>query len=662
MSALLRDYLPDISTLSVAQVWAIRQRLTDDLAANWPQLDTRPNSVAGDLNVTPTATLIAKAEAAVAMIMSDMDLTNVAAGKVYNPTFVTAFLANLGVTPLTSTYASGVVALTFSINQNYVIPSNTVFTFNGATFQISPGSGNPVVVYAYDASNPSSASNQWVLHQTDIGAFTVFLPVIGSAGASVSDGDNATSTLTLTQITSITAVGDFNSGNQPESLPQMAARAQQTFAAPNLMTRSGAISFLMRQWPQMVAAYVTITGDAEMLRAGTSPLGIVDGAMDVFVKSNIQYASGTANIPLVYDSTQGGWVGALSLPTFPAFYAISTGIFQTANFQNQQSLTQLYSRSTHPTTDSLAVSFSKWEQLGVFITDTTTTNFQPANISAVSVRSRNNIAATVNGEYCSNVFNSSVGRAVQIRLGVQVTWDGVNAIQATVTDTGNMDTGTVYFVPNSVNSPTGGVLATDSPDYKRLLNGLQISISEPGGVFNIADFAGALITFSFVGRSAYFTVNYLYDPSLVSVDSTLQNPDNRPIGVDVVTRCFMPCYISKFNINYRIGFGQSFDAATAQQSIFNYLNSLSGPDVYEESQVSQILLNAGASGLISIDKNCTFFPSLASTFVDGAGNATAVPRYPNSTLQLPANDSGITANTTTYIVSLNTITFNATVQ
>jgi hypothetical protein len=115
MSQLLRDYLPDITQLSIAQVLAIRKRFVDDLAANWPQLDTRPNSVAGDLGVTPVATLVAKAEAAVAMIQSDLNLGNVANGNIYNPAFVTAFLANFGVTQARGVMATGVVARTSSL-------------------------------------------------------------------------------------------------------------------------------------------------------------------------------------------------------------------------------------------------------------------------------------------------------------------------------------------------------------------------------------------------------------------------------------------------------------------------------------------------------------------------------------------------------------------
>jgi len=661
MSTLLRDYMPDITSLSIPQILAIRQRLVDDLAINWPTLDTRPTSVAGDMIVSPDATLIAKAEAAVAMIQSDIDLANVASGTVYNYNFVKAYLANFGVTPSAGSNATGTIALVFNSPQNYIIPANTVFTFGGSSFQITAGSGDPVVIYANDPSNRASASNQWVLHQTDVNAYTVLLPVTGAPGSSVSDGTAATYQLTIPQLIGVTAAGDFNSGKPVETIQAMATRAQQAFAAPSLVTRSGALSFLLQNWPQLVNSYVTVTGDAEMQRAGTNPLGIVDGAMDVFVKSQLQYSNGSVNIPLVYDTAQGGWTGALSLPAIPACFAV-TGIFQTANFENKQSKNIIYSQSLHPTTDSLAVAFSKYEELGVFVTDQVPTNFTEANIGNVSSKSVNNVSLNVTGTYNSHMFNTSPSRSVIVSMGGAATWDGLTAVQATVLDTLTSERGTVYFIPNAPGSPSGGMIATDSPDYARMLNGLQLTVVSPNGGFTPADYAGAVFSFAFNGRSAFFTINYLYDPALTQVDTVLQASNNRPIGIDVVTRSFMPCYISRFTVNYRIGFGSTFDAVTAQTNIFNYLSSISGPDVYEEAQIGQIVMNAGASGLISVDKEATFFPSLAKTFVSQAGVQSAVPRFPTSTLQVPSNSLGLSEMNTTFVIGKNTIIFNATVR
>jgi hypothetical protein len=661
MSNLLSDYFPNLDQLSLTQIQTIRQRIVDTLASAWPQLDTRPNSVVGDLLVTPKAIVDAQSEAAMAMLLSDLDMSNVAKGIVYNSDFVTAFLANFGVTPLNSVPSSGVIALTFSTNKNYVLDPNAQITLGSNVFQLDPSAGNPVVIYSNDSSNTQNGANPWVLTQTDVNQYVVYLPVIGPSGASVGNGDVATYTLTQPELISISAAGDFDSGSVAETLPQMAVRAQQTFAAASLNNRSGAITFLNQRWPQMLGSAVTLTGDPEMLRAGVNPLGISDGAMDVFVKSQSQYVSGSSVIQLTYDATNGGWVGSLNLPVTAAFYSPAQGIFQTSNFQNSKSLNVVYSESKHPSVDSVSVAFSKYEKLGIFIVDTSPQNFQPSSVSAINEIAGTGVELQVIGEYASYYFNGGTSRSVTLRLESQTTLNGAPAISASVIDSLTGDTGTVYFVANSSVNPTGGTIVTGTYDYDRLLRGLQLTAVSPAETFNIGDYLGSTFVFSYTGRSASFNVNYLYDPSLIQVDSVLQDPDNHPIGVDVIVRSFMPCYISKMVVNYRIGYGNTLDVATAQANIFNYINSIVPPNLYEESVIGQIMLSAGALGLTSVSINGIYYPSLASNFVDKSGNISAVAKFPTTTLQVPANDLGVSANNVTYIINQATIQFNATV-
>lgn len=660
MSTLV-DYLQNLEGLSAAQVQVVRQRLVSVLSSSWPDLDTSPNSVAGDLIVTPDAVLIATAEAAMSMLMSDMDLSNVAAGVVYNPTFVQAYLNNIGVTALANVAATGVIALTFSENQNYVIDSNSKFLFGSSVFQINAGAGNPVVVYAVNASNPGISANPWILTKTDAGKYVVYLPVTGPAGASVSDGASAGYTLTIPQLQGVVAAGDFDAGAAAESLAQMAARAQQTFAAANLNTRSGAVSFLKQRWPQLISSYVALTGDPEMKRSGTNPLGISDGAMDIRVKSMVQFASGNSVVPLTYDATAGGWVGRLNLPVTPAFYSLTAGVFQTSNFMNSRSLNTVYAQSEHPAVDDASVSLSKYEKLGIFIVDTNPQGFTQSSVSNVVESAGTGAQLAVSGEYASDYFNASSARAITMRLSTQTTWEGVPALSAIVRDNLSGDSGTVYFVATSSVNPTGGKIVKGTVDYNRLLRGLDLQIATASGGFNAGDFIGSNFSFGFSGRSASFNVNYVYDPALIQIDSTLQDPDNRPVGVDVIVRSFMPCHISQFTVNYRIGFGQTFDADTAASKIYAYLNSIGTPDVYEESRIGQIVMTAGASGLISVSKAGVFHPSLANKYVDQHGVISNIPKFATSTLVPPANNVGLSSNSVTYIISQNTIAFNATV-
>jgi hypothetical protein len=675
MSDILRDYFLNLPQLSMKQLGELRQRYVSLLNTNWPLLDTRPNSVAGDLIVTPTSVMTAVAENAMFMIMSDMDLGNTAAGITYNPAFVQSLMANLGVLPLSATVSTGVIALTFNANKNYVIDANTQFTTNSSVFQFNASAGSPVVIYASDASNPSSASNKWVLTNIGNGQFVVYLPVTGPAGAVVSDGTSFITTLTQPNLVSAASAGDFDAGSASETIQQMAVRAQSVFAAANLNTRSGIISFLTQRWPNLLNNYAILTGDPEMTRAGTTPLGVTDGAADVFVKSLQQYASGSSVVTLTYDATQGGWIGAITAPTPIAFFDLSKGIFQTNNFLNNQGKNVIYSSSVHPTADDTSIAFSKYERLGIFIQDTNPTNFQAGWVSAISETRGTGASLSVTGEYASSHFNNDPRRDVTLRCLSATTlrqlmpttlnpaaYIDVEALQCNVIDNTTGENDLIYFVPNATSNPTGGVLDKTTLGYARMLRGLDLDISTPSQTFNSVDYIGSTFNFTFQGRTANFSVNYLYEPALISVDSTIQDPNNRPIGVDVVTRSYLPCLISQFNISYRIGFGNVFDEAGARQDIFNYLSALSYPDSYDDAQIGQILLNRGAGGLIGITKRGVYMPSLASQFVDKLNNMTPVPRFVTTTLQPPINDLGVSGRNTTFILSAGTIQFNSTVS
>lgn len=654
MSLLLRDFLPSSQDLTVAQINQLRQRLISILSEMWPQLDVGPNSVAGDLIVTPEAVLTNAVEIAMGRLLSDLDLNNIANGVIYNSDFVQAFLANFGVTAMTSVSASGVIKLTFSTNKIYVVDANAPFVFGSSTFRINPDEGSPITIY--DTEN---ASNKRVLTQVATGQYVVYLPVTGDPGAAVTDGSVAQTTLTHPELISVVAAGDFDSGTVTESLQDMARRAQKTFASSTLTSRSGAISFINQHWPQIVGSYVILTGDPEMIRSGANTLGVSDGAMDVFIKSRPQYVFGESIIGLTYDATQGGWVGKLSLPVTPAFYALTEGIFQTNTLQNSRSQNIIYSQSTHPTVDDPGISFSKYEELGIFIIDNNPTDFAQSNISDVTEVSGTGNSLLVTGEYAGYYFHSRTQRSVRIRLDSQTTINGAPGIQASVVDFLSGDRATVFFVRNA--SANGAVIQKGTLGYDQMLRGLDIEVLTPDKTYDIGDLLGSIFEFSFQGRTANFDVNYFYDPLSIQVDSVLQDTDNHPIGVDILVRAFMPCWVSQFDVNYRVGFGNTVNTVQAQQDIFDYFNTLFYPDTYEESRIGQILMNNGATGLVSVSKKGIFFPSLASQFVDQTGTVTPIPRYPTLTLVPPTNDFGLSSRNVAYIISLNTINFNGTV-
>ena len=307
MSLLLTEYLPDPADLDADAVVETRKRLQAYLQQFWPELDTRPNSVFGDVYLTPMATLMTAAEVAVQRFKSDLDLANVAAGVVYDPDFVTAFLKNFGISTETAINASGTVRLVFNVDQEYVIESSTTFTFGSSVFFINPEEGNPI--YIKPTTEPNAKR---VLTKTGVDQYEVYLPVTGTPGAQVNDGDSCTISVPIDTLVSINAVGKVDPGKPDETIITLAAKAQRQFAAASLSSRSGIVSFCSARWPGLLAMSASVTGDSEMLRSGQNPLGIFEGAVDVFVKSSDTFTDGEAIVPLTYDIERQAWVGRLT--------------------------------------------------------------------------------------------------------------------------------------------------------------------------------------------------------------------------------------------------------------------------------------------------------------------------------------------------------------
>lgn len=652
----LTDFIPSPAELSADAVVAARQRFEAYLTQFWAELDTRPNSVFGDITLTPFAVLATAVEVAMERFRSDLDLTNVAQGVMWDEDFVRAYLANFGVLSRDVVPANGTIKLTFNVDQDYIIDADTTFTFAAQVFKLNPEEGSPVTLYS-----TGTAGGRRVLTKTADDTYEVYLPVYGPPGSVVSDGDQATSTLTNTELTGVVASGNFDSGLPPETTPQLAVKAQKTFASANLTSRSGIISFMALRFPQILNATATITGDTEMIRAGRNPLGLLEGAIDVFVRSRTTFLTGEATLPLTYDLDAQAWVGQLRLPVIPAFMAIKSGIFQVNSFLNERGVNKVFSRSTHPYADNLGITYSRYEMLGIRIVDTAPSDFLPSFVSDVQSANTDGSSLVVQGEYASDVFNARPDRSVTIRFDSATTYQGLPAIQANVRDKTSGDVGTIYFVPNDVNSPTVGVIVKGTLDYKRMLNGLDLRFNPQNGIFDPASVIGTTFDFSFKGRSANFTVSYLYDPAIVQVDSVLQDPDNKPVNVSVLTRSPIVCYISGFTVNYRVPFGSRVDQAAARQSIANYINDIMFPDVYEEGVVGTILSTLGGV-LQGTVKRATFYPSLAGVYRDANGVETNIPKVLSTTLVPPINDKGYGTRNIVYLLDPDNITFNVTVS
>src|SRR3954463_10208821 len=109
MKIKLSDYMPSPDELAVADILDARQRLAVYLATWYPELDSRPNSVFGDLHLTPLSIMMAGAEVGLERILSDINLSNPARGVIYNETFLRGYLESLGLFASGGVQSSGVI-------------------------------------------------------------------------------------------------------------------------------------------------------------------------------------------------------------------------------------------------------------------------------------------------------------------------------------------------------------------------------------------------------------------------------------------------------------------------------------------------------------------------------------------------------------------------
>lgn len=651
----LTEYLPDPNDLDPSAIIETRKRLQAYLQDFWPELDTRPNSVFGDVYLTPMATMMTSLEVAMQRFKSDLDLTNVANGIIYDVDFIKAYLKNFGVSTTEAINASGTIKLVFNADKEYILDSSTTFSFGDAIFFVNPEEGNPI--YIKPTSEPNAKR---LLTKTGENQFEVYIPITGTPGTTVNDGDQALISVEIPELVSSTAVGGFDPGKPTDSIITLAAKAQKQFAAASLTSRSGVISFTSNRWPNLLAVSATVTGDREMLRSGVNPLGIYEGAVDLFVKSRATYASGESLVRLTYDTEREAWIGKLTIPVVPAFYALTEGIFQTNNFQTNRGVNKVYARSTHPTVDSVAISYSRYETLGIAIQDTNPVDFTPAVTGQVTAKSATTTQLQVRGEYNGSLFSQYGNRSVTIRFDGETVIEGLPAVIANVRDSISGEVGVVYFVANAETGATKGLILKTSPGYKAMFNGMDLDIVPATATFVPSDVVGLEYTFAYSGRTANFSVNYLYDPFLVQIDNVIGNPDHKPVNVDPLARNFIMCHVSLFTVNYRVRYGQRLDVDAATDEIVTYLNSLGYPNQYEDSAISNIIAKHGASGLQSIAKKGYFYPSLATVFVDKNGNEVSVPRVETNTLIPALNDYGFGQRNIGYLIDRDTITFNGT--
>lgn len=303
-------YMPAYADLAKDEVLDVRGRLESYVHSSFPELETSPATVTGDLIITPQAYEIAAIERGLDNFMSDLDLGNVANDVIYNCEFVERYLENFSAYPKNAELAaSGVVRLVFNTNKDYVLDRSTRFSFNGGVYSMYLPCTGPLYIMAAGSSSTVQHGNCVKLIDSGSNAYFVDVPVVGNSGALTVTA--STSGLVnkdnIPELGAITSLVDFSSGEVSYSLPQLAARTRNTIYAASLNTRMGAIRYVTDNCPFVESVYAVKNGDREMLRDFTG-VGVV-GCLDLYVRSKSYVFTEVQRVKLYKDATTGKFSG-----------------------------------------------------------------------------------------------------------------------------------------------------------------------------------------------------------------------------------------------------------------------------------------------------------------------------------------------------------------
>lgn len=299
----INTYFPDVADVDQASLLSARQRLDTILKQKYPNLDTRPNAVFGDLGLSPYAYLVACHEIAMERFMSDLDLEQVANGVIYNCDFVKKYIQNFATVDQTTLKSSGVIRLVFCADDSYTIDRRARYIFNTEnefTLRLAnPGSLDILPV----GSVPSPYTNEYALKQISETEYAIDVGVVGTMVSQVSVGDVATTDYPVTDLTSILAVTNFEFGLPAESLATLAAKTREAFYSATLTTRAGANNYLAREFPDLAATSPILPGDTAAVRAAVNPLGVANGKMDICVQSKNFGTTVSQTLQLTYSAS-----------------------------------------------------------------------------------------------------------------------------------------------------------------------------------------------------------------------------------------------------------------------------------------------------------------------------------------------------------------------
>ena len=136
-------------------------------------------------------------------------------------------------------------------------------------------------------------------------------------------------------------------------------------------------------------------------------------------------------------------------------------------------------------------------------------------------------------------------------------------------------------------------------------------------------------TYNIQGNT-FVKLSYLYDPTQEAIGKTILSDSCGPI-LNILSRPFFPIHIRSITIDYKKQAGKFFDRQVAIDEIYNFINNLVYPVVYDDAYIGDIIIGNGATSIDSITVNC---------YVQGA------------------EATGGSENNASYVQNINTLSIN----
>lgn len=364
MSDLVQTYYPELQELTTQQLMDSRQALEQQLRLQFPDLDMRPNSVFGDLWLTPAAQHLAALDLAQQRFKSDLNLENVAQGVMWDCQFVEDYLQNFGQIETRVAQSYGTLRLVFNSEDPLVIDRQLVLEPPaGGTYYLRLPETGPLYILSPGTAR-TAGRNEALLVPTESGSWVVDLGAQGEFdGTAVpAAGQEFTTSLELSGLVSASAISDFSPGLPDTRLQQLARRTREVVYSATPSSKGGIRSFFARNFPDAVGVSALSGGDPAMART-------VANAVDVFARGRMDLQDQLV-LQLQLDETVGDsgvfW-GELLLPAQPI-------IIDQISVTNQPDLVinplsiRVYTQTTNPTTaPGLTACRSPYERLWVTI-------------------------------------------------------------------------------------------------------------------------------------------------------------------------------------------------------------------------------------------------------------------------------------------------------